>query len=426
MYGPGHARHLDGVRVIRKWRTRSTWIAKPDLVSTVLKYPMSMTTGPANLDGFLVTGNQFAPVSQALIQVTDSSGNVKFSAGIVGGAYTITRDVRAYNPAGTAYVALSGRNSPACVEFPDGAGAQGSKLWAGYGPPSASTVGNANPGDFYERRASVAPSTLVAASYTTAVGQASIAVGTGTLSTANTTKSLDGTPQVGDLVVFVVVNTESSVTASAGADSGITDTATDGGLVVSDGTRRVRMFSHVIQSGDLSGGQIVLAASAHANGSGRKLAAYVFRNPGGFATTGSKHGCPLVASGSDTASGASFTLTASGATSRAAVEVAALFAGAANNTTFQWDGGSASNTSNDVGGSAAGQASARPGIGTNTSGATGATGALTASVAITSGGATHAAALGVWQAQADGINATDPFLYACTVAGNPGTWVVVV
>lgn len=402
-------------------RSRAGFVAKADLVSTTLIYPMTMLTGAGNLDGFLITGNQSAPLSQQPFQVQDSSGNARFSIGVAGGAYTIARDVRAYNTAGTAYVALSGRNSPACVEFPDGSSAQGSKLWGGTGAPSSTTVGTGAAGDFYFRKADVAAATLVAASYTTTTGQTSISVGSGTL-TSNTTKTLDGVPAAGDLLVFIAYNTDATVTATIGADSAVTATGTDGGVSADDGTRKVRIFSHVVQSGDISSSQVLCTPSAHTTGTGRKLAAYVFRHPGGFATTGSKHGCPIVGTATDTASGASFSMTASAATSRAAVEVAAVMASAAASTAYVWDSGSSSNTSNDVGGSATGTCSARPGLGTNTSGATGTTGAVTASVAITSGGANHAAALGVWQAQADSINATDPWLYVCTSGGTPGTW----
>lgn len=251
--------------------------SKPDLVSTTLIYPVTLTTDNISPFGFSITAGLGGSLAQHLFRVYDHNGDVVVTIPRAGGPSTIGKEMRAYSTTSGSYISLNGTTDPPCVEFPDGTG-QGSKLWSGTGAPSSSTVGNASSGDYYLRRATYAPPTLIAASATNTQAQSSLAVGSGTLSSSNTTKLLDGVPAAGDLLIVVTENNNSSETMTCGATASITATGTDGGVTGTDSTRYVKLFSHVIQSGDISSSQVLNTSSSHSTGAGRRIVAYVYKN----------------------------------------------------------------------------------------------------------------------------------------------------
>ena len=129
-----------------------SFISKPDLVSTTLIYPVTLTTETNTTSaGMSITANQNAPLSQNPLQIQNSAGTIKWSVPVAGGPKTNGTDARAYNSAGTKYAAYNGTNSPQCVEYYDGSASY--KLWSGIGAPSTDTVGTASAGDYYMRRA---------------------------------------------------------------------------------------------------------------------------------------------------------------------------------------------------------------------------------------------------------------------------------
>jgi len=126
--------------------------AKPDLVSTTLVYPFTLTTETEVLDaGLHITGGSSAPAGQSLFQVQNSAGTILWYVGVVGGPVTNATDVRSYNTAGTKYVAMSGVTARQYYEYHDGT--TSFKMWSGIGAPSTDTVGTAAAGDYYLRRA---------------------------------------------------------------------------------------------------------------------------------------------------------------------------------------------------------------------------------------------------------------------------------
>lgn len=129
-----------------------SFTSKPDLVSTTLIYPVTLTTETNTTSaGMSITANQNAPLSQNPLQIQNSAGTIKWSVPVAGGPKTNGTDARAYNSAGTKYVAYNGTNSPQYVEYYDGSASY--KLWSGIGAPSTDTVGTASAGDYYMRRA---------------------------------------------------------------------------------------------------------------------------------------------------------------------------------------------------------------------------------------------------------------------------------
>ncbi len=393
-------------------RAIRSFIAKPDLVYPDLVYPVTLTTDDASVSGGLaIVGNQLGPVGQRLLAVLDSTDAIRFASGITGGPYTVGRDIRAYNPAGTAYAALVGRTSYGCIELPDGASAQGPRVYGGYGDPNG--VLSARSGDFFWRSPDLARFVPIAAAETTANGQAAVAVGTGAPGTANTTNIKDGTPLAGDLLVVVQGSTDATATLTVGSDSAITATGTDGGFTVTDGTRILRYWSRVVQSGDIASGQIVATSSALATGTGHSLKAMVFRHPGGLSTVGSKHGAAIHGSASDTAGGTSGTTLAVTGPATPSVAVAAQYATNTSATlALVWDGGSSSDTTADLASRGA-DLGAKPRILTANTSAT--PGYLTGgtSVVLTSSVASRSQGLGVWAAPVY-PDLSNPTVYRCT------------
>ena len=134
---------------IKKGRS---FISKPDLVSTTLIYPITLTTETNTTNsGMTITANQNSPLSQNPFQVQNSAGTIVWSVPVAGGPKTNAKDARAYNAAGTKYVAYNGQTTPQYYEYNDGTNSY--KLWSGIGAPSTDTVGTAAAGDYYFRRA---------------------------------------------------------------------------------------------------------------------------------------------------------------------------------------------------------------------------------------------------------------------------------
>lgn len=411
----------------------STFVAKPDLVSATLVYPVTETTDDASSWGLSILGNASSPLDQQLLQVQNAAGTVQLTNGVTGGPILVNADIRVAHAYGGAYAAFNGSAAVPCLELPDGAG-QGSKVWSGTGAPSSTTVGTAAVGDYYWRRYNALPApTIVAMSHSTSgATNTAITVGSGTPGT-NITHDLAGAVQVGDLLVVVAVNTIAAETMTVGSDTVITDTSTNGGVVQDDGTRRIHMLSHVIQSGDIVSNIVTASALDNSTGSSRRLFAYVFRHEWGWPTTGSKHGCTLNASNGISAGAGTTTQTpVVTGPSTPHISICAVYGG--TNTpsspgfTFYWDAGTATDkTSDSPGGTNTGAAaiSAKPGLGTNTSGATGyATGGSTLDVTNRNGAT--ALLLGNWKVKT--TPPVTPLLYVCSVAGAPGssTWVTVI
>jgi len=126
--------------------------SKPDLVSTTLIYPVTLTTETNTTNsGMTITTNQNAPLAQNPFQIQNSSGTVKWTVPVAGGPKTNGTDARAYNAAGTKYVAFNAQSSPQYYQYYDGTNSY--KLWSGTGAPSSDTVGTAVAGDYYMRKA---------------------------------------------------------------------------------------------------------------------------------------------------------------------------------------------------------------------------------------------------------------------------------
>jgi hypothetical protein len=126
--------------------------SKPDLVSTTLIYPVTLTTETNTTNsGMTITSNQNSPLGQNPFQVQNSAGTVKWTVPVAGGPKTNGTDARAYNAAGTKYVSFDGQSSPQYCAFYDGTNTY--KLWSGTGAPSTNTVGTAAAGDYYMRKA---------------------------------------------------------------------------------------------------------------------------------------------------------------------------------------------------------------------------------------------------------------------------------
>lgn len=128
------------------------FISKPDLVSTTLIYPMTLTTETDTVDsGFTITSNVASPLGQNPFQVQNSAGTILWTVPVAGGPKTNAKDVRAYNTAGTKYAAFGGSTAPQYYEYHDGTNS--CKIFSGMGAPSTDTVGTASTGNFYWRRA---------------------------------------------------------------------------------------------------------------------------------------------------------------------------------------------------------------------------------------------------------------------------------
>jgi hypothetical protein len=144
-----------------------TFVSKPDLVSTTLSYPVTMTTGTGTGDAFTLTFNEFVDIAQIGFEVqgagSPGAGNTFFAVGPAGGpkmGAAISR-WRCANSSGGSYVALCGDNANGIpyIELPDGTSSQGLRIFAGTGAPAAGTVGQASAGlhrvgDFYFRQRS--------------------------------------------------------------------------------------------------------------------------------------------------------------------------------------------------------------------------------------------------------------------------------
>ena len=132
-------------------RSRS-FISKPDLVSTTLIYPMTLTTETNTVSsGLNITASASAPLAQNPFQVQNSAGTILWSIPVAGGPKTNAKDTRAYNAAGTKYFAYNGQTANQYLEYYDGSASY--KIWSGTGAPSTDTVGTATAGDYYLRRA---------------------------------------------------------------------------------------------------------------------------------------------------------------------------------------------------------------------------------------------------------------------------------
>jgi hypothetical protein len=386
------------------------FIAKPDLVSTTLIYPITLTCDSTSDWGFGIVTDENAPLGQNGFQVQTSAGALRWVMPTTGGPVAINYDVRVANAYGGAYAAYNGTATVPCIELPDGTG-QGSKLWSGSGAPSSTTVGAAASGDYYLRGVSSAAPTLVASAFRSAAVLS--AVGNGTL--PDGVQTLAGTPVAGDLVVSIAGSTDATTgTATIGATSSIA-----AGGSGNDGTRYTKVFAKVIDSGDISSSQVGLALTNFATGTTRWHSAYVFRHVDGFTTA-----TPTAVDTDSSTSGAAINLSVTGPT-RPSVS-AALAYGSANPTapghTYTWDSGSASNVESDNRGGSntdRGSSGARPGRGTNTSGATGlTTGGSTVAIAGLTG--STAAILANWS-----VGIPTSTLYVCTSGGSPGTWTAV-
>lgn len=353
-------------------RAVRSFISKPDLVSTTLIYPMTMTTDADALWGLGIVEDVSAPLAQQTFQVQTSASTIRYSVPVTGGPVVIGADMRVAHAAGGAYAAYNGSATVPCLELPDGTG-QGSKIWSGTGAPAVGTIGTPTTGDYYWRRwttaAAEGAATLIAAETSSAGTTAtSITVGTGS-------SLRSGAVLAGDLLLVCAENTVTTETCTVGADTGITAASGDGGAKYNDGTRRIHFFSHVVQSGDISSGTVTASAFTNNTGNGRRLTAWVYRHGFGFPTTGSKHGCTLVGSdnNSDTAITAASTRTVTGPSSPSVSMCAAYASASSTQPTFYWDAGNSSNKSSDSPGATNANAhvSVKAGLGTNTSGATG-------------------------------------------------------
>ena len=241
---------------------------------TTLVPPVTMTTGPDVLGLSIITAAT-PLLSQQAIQFQGSSGTPLWTVGVVGGPKTSNgTNVQAYHAPGGSWAGFVGA-APACLQLPDGTSNQGSKVFSGSGAPSTLTLGSTSvsAGDVYYQRS---VSQLIASTNATAGTYTSITVGSGTPATGSN-YNLSGTPQIGDLVIVVSNNTNSSETMTIGGTSGVTATSADGGYTANDGTRYVKMYSHIVQPGDISSSNITITSSTHTTGTGRKLMAFVFR-----------------------------------------------------------------------------------------------------------------------------------------------------
>lgn len=393
--------------------------AKPDLVSQTLVYPVTETTESLSTSGFNLTVNQFADIGQAAIEVQLSGGTPIVRVPPDGGLQVIGVRLKCWPFSGSSYVALCGDQTYPYIELADGTG-QGSRVWSGRAVPGSTTVGTARAGDYYLREQQLDAATLLAASATTTNGQGSLAVGTGTLSTSNTTKLLDGTPAAGDLLVVAVTNGEASGTlAVTGGDSGITATGADGGVTANDGTRYVRMFSRVVQAGDISGGQIVVTPSAHGTLAGRRISAWVFRHASGTWTpTGSKNGCALHATASHTGLSTNQIVSVTGPTAASSIAVT-TYVGTSGTSEAYWDGGDATTKTPDHNDGTS-MTAVKPGLGTNTSGVPGYSAGGSSVVWGGNAANSHSIVLAQWAVS--GAAAGSGTIYVCTTGGTPGTW----
>ena len=241
--------------------------------TTTLSYPVSVTTNQQPL-GMVISSSASPSLAQQPFQVQGFSGATFWTVPIAGGPKTNAVPLLTRNSASGAWAGFSG-TAPAYVQLTDGPTNQGSKVFSGSGAPSTLTLGSTSvsAGDVYYQRS---VSQLIASANTTAGTYTSITVGSGTPATGSN-YNLSGTPQIGDLVIVVSNNTNSSETMTIGGTSGVTATSADGGYTANDGTRYVKMFSHIVQPGDISAGNITITSSTHTAGTGRKLMAFVFR-----------------------------------------------------------------------------------------------------------------------------------------------------
>lgn len=333
--------------------------------------PVTASTDATTNEALTIVEANSGNLNQPNFLAVDSAGVTRFAILPTGGIRT--RDsLRVYNSVGGSYAALNGAQSVPCIELPDGTG-QGSKIWMGSGAPDSTVVGTPAKGDYYLCRSSIA---CIAASYATSLKTLSIGAGTLTHGTA----VLSGTVQAGDLIVAVCADHATQTTLSSPSSAnGITATATDGGFTatVAGASEHVYMWSHVVQAADVSAGQVQLALTTNAVGTG-VFFAYVFRHPNGWPTTGSFFGCPLsgtpVSGGTSTANSNPITLTLGGTVTLPTATVAG-YSGSAGvfSSTGVWGNGLNNSTNlnfpdlpQTVGGDA--WVCAKPGVGANASG----------------------------------------------------------
>lgn len=395
--------------------------------TTSLSYPVTVTTGTGQTDGLTVVCGSSPSGFQAAIQVKYSSGTTMFQVGNYGGPSAFGVPIRVYNPAGTAWAGFDGSLSPAPLQMVDGASAQGSKVSSGSGPPRTATLpgGAGAVGDFYYCRSSAY---LVAAAYSAAQSGTSVAAGSGT---PVATGIVNGTPAVGDLVVVASCNTNASETMTIGATAGITATGTDGGYTVGS-TNYVKMFSHVIQAGDISSNVITATSSSHTTGTQRRLMMWIFRHPSGWSTTGSKYGCAMYSTPASyvgsSSSNVSLSLTGPSSFPSPTVAVFAEYLpGSPISPSILFDGGNsgvpASNQTPELPpGSSAAFALSKPGAGTNYSAAVGYPVGGSSVVVTAQPSSSHTAMLAQWKPN----GTSNPIMYVCTTAGSPGTWTQII
>lgn len=394
------------------------FIAKPDQMSTTLIYPIYQTTEPGSSQaGLTITANAGATLGQSLLQVQSSAGTVLSDTQITGGFNILNNAVRAYNSTGGSYASLDYSTSSPFVHLPDGASAQGVKEFFGFGAPSSDYIGTASTDDVYY---CLSASRCIAASHTTGTG-ATFGCGSGTLTGS---KDLAGTAIAGDLLIVCSSNTNASETMTIGADAAVTAAAGDGGITFNDGTRYLKFWSHVIQSGDITSGHVNMTSSSHTTGTGRRLNGWIFRHPDGWTTTGSLHGCATYATNSvNTASGTADITVSLTAPSSPSVIVAGQCLQTANNPTVLWDAANTGDTTSEIiSASLQSQFVAKPGIGVNTS----------ATMSYPSGGSSVVFGSSAANAKVTGIacwkpnGTTRPIKYKCTSGGSPGTWSLII
>ena len=400
-------------------------------VRPALIYPVTVTQPSGLVNGMTILEQISQPGNQKTLQA-GGGANGQFSVWPLGNyPNAIGNDMRVYNQVGGSHAAVNGTQNPPCLELPDGVTNQGSKIWSGSGPPSALTVGAATAGDYYLCRSSVQ---CVAMSYITGT-TAGLSVGSGTLT--NGTALLRGAVEVGDLLVLVYGTSSATartltVNDGSGGTSGITPTATDGGATpTSAAGARLYIYSHVVQAGEISAGQTQTTLSATNNPT--MHAAYVFRHPNGWPTTGSLFGCPMAGTyaSTETSSGATpITLTVTGTITLPTVSVASILSDLSN-AVFLWNGSLFTDGQTADYAATAGAVSAKPGLGGSFFGGNNSGGScLPAGEASCyfSGLANSAktAAVTSWSPNSTPSGTLNPSLYVCTSGGSPGTWTQVI
>lgn len=399
-------------------------------VSTAsLIYPVTLTNQTGTYGSGLYLDAGSAELGEQVFQVIPTTGQAIWGIPIAGGPSTMTSNVQVYHASGGPWAGFLGTTNPPAVQLPDGTG-QGSTISSGTGPPTSAGSGttlNNNTGavgDVYYQRSAC---WLVAAAYSNNTAVSAIKAGSGTL-LANTTGVTNGVIANGDLVVVVTGNTNASETMTIGSTAGITATSTDGGFTENDGTRYVKFWSHVIQSGDISSATIKASSTTNSAGNNRRMYIMVFRSPGGWTALSSTdgYGCATFATdGTAIASGSSnvsVSVTGPSTYPQPAIVVAAEYAstGGTFTPTFLFDNGNTSGNLTCEYGSAAGAfCQSKPGIGTNNS----------AAVSYPTGGSSVSMGAQVSGAKVAGMvmwtpaTTSNPIIWTCTAAGSPGTWV---